>query len=962
MKKVCRAVIALTAAAAVLPSASISVFADNPVVQTRYTADPAPMVSADGETLYLFTSHDELGGGEDGAMYVMNDWNLYSTQDMVNWTDLGVPAGYDIFKWSGGDAWAIQTVCGFDGKYYLYAPVTGEASTTAIGVGVADRPEGPYTDAIGRPLTQKFSFIDPSVYVDEESERAFIVWGNPDPYFAELNTDMISFKTKPVRINKTKKAFGSSTAEDRETRYEEGPWIYKRSGNWYLVYAGNGIPEDLEYSICDNETFLNWVETLEKEDGTTDYSNSATEYSAVDGPWEYGNVLMSTFDSGTFTNHPGPIDFKNNSYLFYHTAKLPGANGFRRSVAVDEMKYNADGSIVEVEPTTGGTAAIATLNPYKRVEAETIAFSEGLKTDEYYTVTATGEKTDTFTNNDTKNVFVTGVENGDYIKVREVNFGEKGAGIFKASVACAKDGGSIEIHLDSKNGTLVGELPVSYTGGEETWQEKTAAVSGTVGKHDVYFVFKGETNTENLFNFDYWQFTEKTDEKTLAAINAVTEYSKIDIKDGTNTTGIKVTAVYSDGTSEDVTSSTTVTAEPNNATYKNGVITGTAYGETTLTVSYGGVNEKIKLNVKDMDTELTVTKLTADCDSVKLVYGGTGTAVEITAEYADGHTENVTDKAKYTSANTAIATVTDDGTISPVKVGKTTVKASFAGRMGKVAEISIPVKVTSNVIENGDMENGTEGWSTQGTATLTSVTAEKAGGEYSLLVSGRGDTGSGAKQLLTGKIQPGKTYKISAKVKYTEGVDEREFSITLHNDDWSALKSESDKSWDSDIGFHNLAQGKVKKGEWTTLETTFTVPEDATLSFPAIFVETTWVAAPTSENDLMNYYLDDVTLADINAGDEADEITTVSTAKRVGSNIVLTTTASEIIKDKVLHIALYDKNDVLIRYMQIPTSASEKTAYVVFEDNASAEYAKVFVWDTVDQMIPVANAEKAEIK
>ena len=76
---------------------------------------------------------------------------------------------------------------------------------------------------------------------------------------------------------------------------------------------------------------------------------------------------------------------------------------------------------------------------------------------------------------------------------------------------------------------------------------------------------------------------------------------------------------------------------------------------------------------------------------------------------------------------------------------------------------------------------------------------------------------------------------------------------------------------------------------------------------------------------------------------------------------MLTTTASEIITDKVLHVALYDENDKLVRYMQIPTSASEKTAYVVFEDNDSAEYAKVFIWDSIGQMTPSADAETVEI-
>ena len=115
----------------------------------------------------------------------------------------------------------------------------------------------------------------------------------------------------------------------------------------------------------------------------------------------------------------------------------------------------------------------------------------------------------------------------------------------------------------------------------------------------------------------------------------------------------------------------------------------------------------------------------------------------------------------------------------------------------------------------------------------------------------------------------------------------------------------------------------------------------------------------------MDYYIDDVTFADIDSGDVTDPdepLTTVSTAERIGSNIVLTTTASEIITDKVLHIALYASNDTLVRYIQVPTSESEKTAYVVFEDDMAAEYAKVFVWDSIGQMTPSADAETVEIQ
>ena len=101
--------------------------AQNPIVQTMYTADPAPMVY-DGK-LFLYTSHDE----DASTWFVMNEWKLYSTTDMVNWTDHGAVLSYETFSWAKGDAWAMQCV-ERDGKFYAYVPVTMKSGGGAIGV------------------------------------------------------------------------------------------------------------------------------------------------------------------------------------------------------------------------------------------------------------------------------------------------------------------------------------------------------------------------------------------------------------------------------------------------------------------------------------------------------------------------------------------------------------------------------------------------------------------------------------------------------------------------------------------------------------------------------------------------------------------------------------------------------------------------------------------------------------
>ena len=90
-----------------------SLMAQNPFVQTWYTSDPAPMVS--GDRIYVYTGHDE-----DGAdFFWMQDWRIYSSADMVNWTDHGSPLALETFSWADDRAWASQCI-ERDGKYFWY--------------------------------------------------------------------------------------------------------------------------------------------------------------------------------------------------------------------------------------------------------------------------------------------------------------------------------------------------------------------------------------------------------------------------------------------------------------------------------------------------------------------------------------------------------------------------------------------------------------------------------------------------------------------------------------------------------------------------------------------------------------------------------------------------------------------------------------------------------------------------
>jgi hypothetical protein len=386
-------------------------------------------------------------------------------------------------------------------------------------------------------------------------------------------------------------------------------------------------------------------------------------------------------DKGAFTNHPGLIEFKGKPYLFYHNAALPGGGGFNRSVCVEEFAFNPDGSIPLIEPTSGVEDAVVNLNPFQLNQAENIAWSEGLKT--------------AFDTN--SGVYVTNIDNNDFIKVRNVDFGSEGAAIFSGSVSCntkpgIAKGGFIEMHLDSKTGTLIGTLPVSYTGGSSDWMTEKATVSGAYGVHDVYFVFKSETS--NAFNFNSWNFVPKSTVKKLLAINASSAKYKIDTLSGNNSSAIKVVALFADGTSEDITSKAAF--QPEHAglvSVEKGMVTGIGFGTTTIKVEYEDFSDEIKFIVKNLDSELTVGSLTANSATVELL-NGSKTSISVIANYLDGHQENVTDIATYSNSSPSIASVSK-GVITAASKGETIITVNYKGKMGESKSTTIAVAVVN---------------------------------------------------------------------------------------------------------------------------------------------------------------------------------------------------------------------------------------------------------------------------
>jgi beta-xylosidase len=467
--------------------AAMPAMAQNPFVQTWFTSDPAPMVH-DG-TMYVYTGHDE----DNADFFWMQEWRVYSTQDMVNWQDHGSPLALESFSWADDRAWASQTI-ERDGMFYWYICAHSRLSRgMAIGVAVSDSPTGPFRDAIGKPLFENGSWdhIDPTVMIDDDGQ-AWLMWGNPRVYYLKLNKDMISYSGELGMLDMTEEGFGAPSMDKREKgkkykdNYTEGPWLRKVDSSkfkvdpakaYQLLYAAGGVPEHISYSTAPSPT----------------------------GPWTYAGEIMPLCETKSFTNHCGVADYKGHSYFFYHTGKLPNGGGFGRSVAVEEFKYNADGSFPTIMPTDEGVKPVGKFCPYRKVEAETMAFSKGIKTEQ----------------NDEVGVYVTDIHNGDYIKLQNVAFANKYPRVFKARVASGLRGGQIEIRLDSVRGRCLGTVNVPGTGGWEKWQTITLDLDYSTLKEidaptrtlsgialpetaDLYFVFKGRKGPK-LFNFDWWE-------------------------------------------------------------------------------------------------------------------------------------------------------------------------------------------------------------------------------------------------------------------------------------------------------------------------------------------------------------------------------------------------------------------------------------------------------------------------
>jgi beta-xylosidase len=299
---------------------------ENPLVTNIFTADPSGRVF--NGRLYVYTSHDL----PDATYWDMVDWRLLSTADLVTWKDHGSIFHVKDFAWATQWAWAPDCVES-KGKYYLFLPV----DRTKIGVAVGETPQGPFKDAIGRPLIDNTVLpdagaepIDPAVLQDDDGQT-YLYFGCRKPEVVKVRPSLIeldgSLRTISLFDAQGKPIPLAAPGRDPvlPEGYGEAPFVFKRAGKYYFVYSDG------------------WAATATQVYAIGDYPM---------GPFRYAGKVME--HAASVTQHGSVVLFKGKWYILYHTSDVSNGNPFRRSVCIDELTFDANGRINTVIPTKSG--------------------------------------------------------------------------------------------------------------------------------------------------------------------------------------------------------------------------------------------------------------------------------------------------------------------------------------------------------------------------------------------------------------------------------------------------------------------------------------------------------------------------------------------------------------------------------------------------------------------------------
>ncbi len=292
-------------------STSIS-WAKNPIITHIYTADPSAHVWKDGR-LYIYASHDvDPPRGCD----LMDRYHVFSTDDMVNWKDHGEILNSGQVEWGrpeGGFMWAPD--CAYkNGTYYYYFPHPSGSdwnNTWKIGVATSKKPASDFKSQGYIKSVGGFAMIDPCVFVDGDGQAYLIYGGGSKCQGGKLKENMVEID-------------GEMKDMTGLIDFHEAAWLFKRNGIYYLTYADNNPRQNqLRYAMSKSPL----------------------------GPWEHKGIYLEP--TGCDTSHGSVVEYKGQWYAFYHNQSISG-KGNLRSVCVDKLFFNADGTIKTVVQTTRG--------------------------------------------------------------------------------------------------------------------------------------------------------------------------------------------------------------------------------------------------------------------------------------------------------------------------------------------------------------------------------------------------------------------------------------------------------------------------------------------------------------------------------------------------------------------------------------------------------------------------------
>lgn len=289
--------------------------AQNPIINSQFTADPTARVF--NGRVYLYPSHDIPSPIEPlKEWFCMADYHVFSSSNLTDWTDHGMIVSQTTVPWVNPESytmWAPDCVCK-DGRYYFYFPAApkGEQRGFRIGVAISDSPTGPFFP-MPKPI-EGIMGIDPCVLVDDDGQ-AYIYWSGMGIRGARLTDNMTQLASEPVQITGLPEGF------------KEGPYIFKRGSHYYCTFPWvRNVTETLAYAMSDSPL----------------------------GPYEFKGIIMDESPTGCWTNHHSITQYNGQWYLFYHHNDYSPQFDKNRSVRIDSLHFEPDGTIRKVTPTLRG--------------------------------------------------------------------------------------------------------------------------------------------------------------------------------------------------------------------------------------------------------------------------------------------------------------------------------------------------------------------------------------------------------------------------------------------------------------------------------------------------------------------------------------------------------------------------------------------------------------------------------